>query len=150
MNATKRPPALAGFLEDLHRLYDEMLDHFDFQPFREKGLWGRMVYPDIDVIENDNGFTVSCELPGLERKDLDVSIAGQVLSIKGGKKEMKTIREGEVTRKTSWFNAFYRSLPLPAGVDVLRSWAELKNGVLMIVLPRKRGVEARPVSVQRA
>src|SRR4030042_4585558 len=113
MNRTKRPAELAGFLEDLNRLYGDMLEHFDFRPFREKGLWGKLVYPEIDVIENDKGFTVSCELPGLERKDLAVSIAGQVLSVKGGKKEEKMIKDGGVLRKASWFNAFYRSLPLP-------------------------------------
>ena len=150
MNVVKRPVELAGFLEDLNRLYDEILDHFDFRPFREKGLWGKMVYPGIDVIENDNGFTVSCELPGLERKDLNVSIAGKVLSIKGGKKEEKTIMDSGMIRKASWYNAFYRSLPLPPGIDVIKSWAELKNGVLMIVLPRKKAADVRRFSLQRS
>jgi HSP20 family protein len=149
MNITKRPAELAGFLEDLNRLYEEMLDHFEFRPFQEKGLWGRMGYPDIDVIENGNGFTVSCELPGLERKDLDVSIAGNVLSIKGGKKEEKVIKDCGVLRKSSWFNAFYRALPLPSDVDILHSWAELKNGVLMIVLPRKKTAEVKQFSSHR-
>jgi HSP20 family protein len=150
MHLAKRPAVLAGFLEDLNRLYEEMLDHFDFRPFRETGLMGRMAFPEIDVAENDNGFTVSCELPGLARKDLVVAIASNVLTIKGGRQEEKTIKDNGVFRKSSWYNAFYRSLPLPAGIDVLRSWAELKNGVLILVLPRKKTTEARQISLQRA
>jgi HSP20 family protein len=150
MEVRRRSPELSGFLEDFSRLYEEMLDHFDFRPFRETGIFGRRTTPPVDVKENANGYTVSCELPGLDRQDLAVSIAGNVLSIKGGKKEEKTFKEGNLLKKATWYNAFYRSLPLPPSVDVLKSWAELKNGVLIVMLPKRKEVEARHLAHQRA
>jgi HSP20 family protein len=149
MEVMNRPPELSGFLADFNRLYEEMLDHFDFHPIRETGLFGRQVAASIDVRENDNGYTVSCELPGVGQHDLAVSITGNVLSIKGGKKEEKMIREGALYKKASWYNAFYRSLPLPPAIDIMKSWADLKNGVLIIMLSKRKEVEARPLAVQR-
>jgi HSP20 family protein len=149
MNIAKRPPVLAGFLEDLNRIYNEILNHFDFRSFYEKALWKEKMYPEIDVMENSEGFTVSCTLPYLMSKDVDVSVAGNVLSIKGGKKEEYIIEEDGGRRKASRYHAFYRSLSLPPGVEVLQSWAELKNGVLTIVLPRKKTADVRQFSLQR-
>ncbi len=139
MVAMKNPPELSGFVRDFGRLCDEMVDYFKFRTFRDGGLFERPVGPEVAVRENANGYTVSCELPGLSRNDVAVSIAGNVLVIRGGKSGEKTVRSGAGLRTMSRRDSFVRSLPLPLSVDVLQSWAELKNGVLIVMLPKRVG-----------
>ena len=74
-------------------LQEEINDLFRFDRSPEgRGLFDHSVSPSIDVVEGDHEFTVTCELPGLEEKDIDVSIASNVLTIKGQKMDENEVK----------------------------------------------------------
>lgn len=131
---------------DLRTLQKEINSLFDFDHFPTMtGLFDRSFSPAIDVVENENGYTVACELPGFEQKDIDVTLASNVLTIKGQKKEEE--RKGKYYKKESWSGAFQRTLPLPVSVDGDKITAALKDGVLSIVLPKKEEVKPKQIAV---
>jgi HSP20 family protein len=85
---------------ELDRLQDEINDLFDVDRFpTTSGLFERPVSPAIDVIENPENYKVICELPGIDLKDIDVSITSNVLTIKGEKKRIKRRRKANITEK---------------------------------------------------
>lgn len=112
------------------------------------GLFDRNVTPAIDFIEGENEFTVICELPGLEEKDLEVSIASNVLTLKGTKNTEKEQNKGKYYKKESWTGSFQRTLALPHTVDSEKISAQLKNGVLRIVLSKKEELKPKQITVE--
>jgi HSP20 family protein len=119
-------------------------------PFSEMApLWAReeraAFEPDFDVKETEDAFVFSADLPGMEAKDVDVTLSDNRLSI-SGTKEQKTEEKGETFyRCERSYGAFSRSFTLPMGVDKDRSNAELKNGVLTVTINKKP--EARPKQI---
>jgi len=133
---------------DFKKLQNEINNLFDFDAFPSTtGLFDRSFSPAVDVSENPNGYTVTCELPGLELKDIDVSIASNVLTIKGQKKDEKEEKKGKFFRKESWSGSFQRTLPLPISIDAEKIQAELKDGILSIVLPKKEEAKPKQIAV---
>ena len=136
-------------VSDFNRLQDEINKLFDFDKYVPmNGLFDRVSSPSIDVIEGENEFTVSCDLPGVELKDLDLSIANNILTLKGEKKEEKTAKEPKVYRKETWAGSFQRTLNLPNTVDSNKIEAVMKAGVLTITLPKKEEVKPKQIAVK--
>jgi HSP20 family protein len=132
----------------LDRLQDEINDLFDFgQLPATAGLFDRPVTPAVDILENPGDFKVTCELPGIDQKDIDVSITSNVLTIKGEKKEDRELKEGKYYRKESRTGSFQRTLSLPTSVDSEKINAELKDGILTITLPKKEEVKPKQITV---
>jgi HSP20 family protein len=129
-------------------LQDEINELFDIDRSQaERGLFDHRFSPSIDIVEGNHVFTVSCELPGLEEKDIDVSIASNVLTIKGEKKSENEVKKDKYFRKESWSGSFQRTLPLPASVDSQNVNAELKNGILIIKLPKTEEAKTKQITV---
>lgn len=131
---------------DFKTLQEEINALFDVDQFSSSaGLFDHNVSPAIDVVEGEHEFSVSCELPGLDRKDIDVSIASNVLTIKGEKKEDKEEKENRYYKKETWSGSFQRTVPLPSSVDMNKIDAQLEDGILTITLQKKE--EARPKQI---
>src|SRR5579872_4779624 len=116
-----------GFLQTpFYRDVDNFF-HRDFNP---------AVKPAIDIVEKDNAFMVTAELPGLETKDIDLQIQDGVLTIKGEKSEEKeeTTKDRYVSERR--YGSFRRALQLPDSVDADKIDASYKSGVLTIMLPK--------------
>ncbi|MBB4285729.1 Hsp20/alpha crystallin family protein [Roseospira goensis] len=119
---------------DMNRAFDDFWGALDrpFGPFGP-GFGARAA---TDVVETDGGVEVTVELPGMEEKDIDLSVVGDSLVIKGEKKiEKKEEKTGYYVAERS-YGSVYRSVPLPAGVDAAGIKAAFKNGVLTVTLPR--------------
>ena len=133
---------------DFKRLQNEINNLFDFDHLPSStGLFDRSFSPAIDVVEGSNDYTVTCELPGLDQKDVDVSIASNVLTIKGQKKDEHEEKKGKFFGKESWSGSFQRTLPLPMSVAGDKVQAELKDGILKIVLPKKEEAKPKQIAV---
>ena len=140
-NQDSERPAVS-LQREMNRLFDDFFGRdFFVEPFRGIGEWR----PALDVAETDTSVVVKADLPGLEVKDLDVSIRGDLLTIKGEKKEEKEEKTKSYHRVERHYGSFERSVRLPATVKADRVNASFKNGVLHIELP-KTG-EARQKSV---
>ena len=134
---------------EMRSLQNEINNLFDIDSYpTNTGLFDRKVSPAMDVIEKEHDFLLICELPGLEQDEVDLSIASNVLTIKGIKKEEKENSKGSYFKKESWSGTFQRTLPLPASVDVEKIHAELKNGILRVTLPKKEEAKPKQISVK--
>ena len=96
-----------------------------------------------DVVETDNAIEVSIELPGMEMKDIEVTVNDDMLTVKGEKKiERQEEKKGYYLSERS-YGAIYRTIPLPPGVDGEKAQASFKNGVLTIKLPQTPEAQAK-------
>jgi len=134
---------------DLKDLQDEINDLFEVDRFpATTGLFDRSLSPALDVIEGDQDFTVRCELPGIEKKDLDVTITSNILTIKGEKKGKTEEGESDYFKKESWSGSFQRTVSLPNTADSEKLSAELKDGILTVKLPKKEEAKPKQISVK--
>jgi HSP20 family protein len=136
-------------MDEIQRLQTSINDLFDFPRFpTRRGLFDRAMSPAIDVTENDDGYTVSCDLPGVKQKDVSLSIASNVLTIKGEKKGEFRKEGRNVFRKETWEGSFQRTISLPTEVDSGKVEAELKDGVLKITLPKREEVKPKQIELK--
>jgi HSP20 family protein len=99
--------------------------------------------PRSDVVETDDGIEVSIELPGLDEKEVEVTLTDEALTIRGEKKiERREEKRGYYVSERS-YGAIYRSIPLPAGVDSEKAEATFRNGVLTVRLPQSPEAKAK-------
>jgi HSP20 family protein len=142
-----RPSEVFDPMTELDRMREEFDRFFGLEPMIS-GLFDRVKSPAIDVVEKDDAFVVTCDLPGVEMKDLEVNIANNVLTIKGEKKDSREVKDAKVYRQESWFGSFQRTLSLPDIVDPDKIEAVMKDGVLKITLPKKEEVKPKQIAVK--
>ena len=133
----RRDP-FASFQREMNQLVDHFFSGFNLSswaPF-ERGV-ARTFTPRVDVAETDREIKVSAELPGMEEKDIDVSLTRDTLTIKGEKMEEKEEKGKDYYRMERSFGSFTRSIPLPVEVDTDKVEATFKKGVLTVTLPKK-------------
>ncbi len=108
--------------------------------------------PRVDVSETDDAVLVKAELPGMEEKDVDVTLDNHQLIMKGEKKEEKEDKVRGVQRVERSYGSFYRSIPIPADVDEDKIEANFKRGVLDIKLPKTQAdkEKRRKIEVKKA
>src|ERR1700760_4847187 len=94
------------------------------------------VTPAIDIVEKDNTFEISAELPGLEAKNIELSLSGDILTIKGEKNEEQEEKTKDRFVSERRYGSFRRSLQLPSSVDATKIDASFKSGVLSVTLPK--------------
>lgn len=106
--------------------------------------------PKVDVAETDTEIKVSAELPGLEEKDIEVSLGSDLLTIKGEKKAETQERLLSYHISERAYGSFSRSIALPAGIDANAVSAAFKNGVLTITIPKTQEAvkEAKRIAVK--
>ena len=135
-----------GTFDWLQRQINEL---FDFPRFPEsQGLFDRRVSPAIDVVEHADRFTVECDLPGIDQKDIDISIALGVLTIRGEKKTEKKSEKSKVYKKETWEGSFQKTVSLPTGVDADKVEATFTDGVLKITLPKREEAKTKKIELK--
>jgi HSP20 family protein len=132
---------------EFSRLQNEINRLFDFDyPGGMSGLFDRHVSPAIDVVEKSDEIVVYCDLPGIKKEDVDLSIAGSVLTIKGEKK--KETDKGKSYRDETWSGSFQRTISLPEIVDPNKVDASMKDGVLSISLAKMEDKKPKQIEVK--
>jgi HSP20 family protein len=122
---------------DMNRVFDNFFRSFDtgfMSPFSE--MSEGMFQPKVEVKENANDLRVSVELPGIDDKDLDVSITDDGLTISGEKREEKEENTRGYYRMERSYGSFQRRIPFPCSIDKDKAEATFKKGVLNVVLPK--------------
>ena len=92
--------------------------------------------PKIDLIDRESEVVVRVELPGVDKKDLDVSISGDILTIKCTSGKELTEEKGDYYRSEIRKDSISRTITLPAGVDTTKTDAKFKDGLLELSLPK--------------
>ena len=133
--------------EEVDRLFEDFGRGFGRFPFgrtglvlepfwRSEGTFGPAL-PAVDVVEKESAFQISAELPGLDEKDVGITLADDVLTIRIEKKEEeKEEKDKNYYRSERRFGSFQRAFELPPGIDQGRIEASFRKGVLKVVLPK--------------
>lgn len=120
-------------IKEMNRLFEDFLKGFALEPFGKRT--GAAFEPKVNVSEREKEIVVSAELPGMDDKDIDVSLRKNELTIQGEKKEEKEEKESYHRMERS-YGSFKKTLPLPCEVEDDKVEAQFKNGVLTITLPK--------------
>jgi HSP20 family protein len=118
------------------------------------------IVPSVDVAETDKEIEITAELPGLERKDIEISLEDDTLTIRGEKKveteEDAKKDKGSANNNKNYhlsersYGVFYRVLQLPPGIDPSSVKATMSNGVLKIAIPKPVRTQAKKIEVKEA
>lgn len=138
-------------IDSLHREMDRMFDEL------WNGRWPAglvesgsraEIMPQLDLTEDDQAFHINVELPGMDEKDVDLTLSDRTLTIKGEKKEEKEAQEKDIHRRERTYGYFRRSLELPAEVDADKIAASFRKGVLTIDLPKSQQAQEQTKRIE--
>lgn len=133
---------LLSLQRDINRVFDDFWSRFDRSAGALNGLLS-VTGPRTDVTEADGSVEVAVELPGMDEKDIDVSLSDDVLTIRGEKKAEREEKKKGYYLAERTYGSFYRSIPLPPGVDSEKAEAQFKKGVLTVTLPKTPEAQAK-------
>ena len=103
----------------------------------------------IDVKEDDAAYTVQAEVPGVPKEDINVSIDGNVVSLRAEVRQHDQKKDGEkLLRSERYYGAVARSFQLPVEVDAAQARARYDNGVLVLTLPKKQGNKTQRLAIE--
>ena len=159
---TARPSRALSPFEEMDQLMERM--NRLFESFSPRGLlrpgrwewpsWGELAMPfegrmpRVDMIDRDEEVVVRAELPGVEKKDLDVSMTENTVTIKGSTSHEAKEEKGDYYRSEMSRGSFTRTLTLPGEVDGSKAKATFKDGVLELTLPKIESSKRRTIKVE--
>ena len=140
-------------LADPFAAYEELQEQINrlFEDNRSpgpNGIFEQAFSPALDVTESPDAYELECDLPGIEIGDIDISIAGNVLTLKGEKKKGGKRDATRVFREEVRGGRFQRTLQLPLAVDAEKIEAVLRDGVLRVTLPKREELKPRQIAVK--
>jgi len=128
-----------AFRRQMDSLFDNFLEDFggrSFFPAWSGGSALKSFNPKFDIAEAEDAWHITAEMPGMEQKDLDITLDNGALTIKGEKKQEKEEKHKEYFLSERGYGLFQRSFALPEGTDPENIKAEFKNGILKLDLPK--------------
>jgi HSP20 family protein len=139
--------------EEMDRLFDSYFSRGWLNPFQWPSLpkatapfEGRM--PKIDLIDRENEFVIKAELPGVDKKDLDISVTANSVTIKGATRHEEKEEKGDYYRCEISRGSYARTMSLPADVDEEHTKATFKDGILELTLPKLKQTKRHSVKVE--
>ncbi len=141
---------LAPWGGNLRREMERFFDRFAepaWEPFETMaGDW----LPRLDVSEEKDAIVVKAEMPGVDPKDLEITLTGDLLTLKGEKTKEVEDKEARYHHVERTYGAFLRSVRLPAAVEAGKVTASFKNGVLMVTMPKTPAAKGTMIPVKAA
>jgi HSP20 family protein len=144
--AKTKVPAPGDIFDTWRRNVDRLFD--DFGGFA--ALSPLKLSPRLDVTDTDGVIEVTAELPGLEEKDVDVSVEDGALTISGEKKAQTEKKEKNYVYSERSYGSFVRRIPLPSGVDAKSVNAKMNKGVLTVTVTKPTSAKATKIEVKSA
>ena len=134
------------FKNEMDRLFDRF---FDWRPTLFGSEDSRWV-PSVDISETPKAVIIKAEVPGMDPKDIQVSISNNILTIQGEKRHEKEEEDENLHRVERSYGSFYRSIQLPAEVESDKADAKYKNGILKLKLPKTREESLKKIEIKAA
>jgi len=141
---TWRP--IFGTIEPFRREMEDLMGRF-FAEEERNGQLAKTWSPRLDVEETDRELLVKADLPGVDPKNVEVSVENGVLTVRGEKKEEKEEKKKNYHRVERFCGTFYRAVPLPTGLDAEKVTATSANGVVTIAIPKKPEAMPKKITV---
>ena len=139
-----RPFEFERMRKEMDRLWDSFSEGKSARRAREEGEW----LPSLDVSETKGDLVVKAELPGIDPKEIDISLNEGVLVIKGEKKQEREEKEEGYHLVERSYGSFTRSIKLPREVQNEKISASYKNGVLKIILPKSEEAKKKEIKIK--
>ena len=125
------------------RFFDRFFDEFDFPELTDQKQW----LPKVDVSETDDHVVVRAEVPGMDKKDISITMSEGILTIQGEKKHEKEEEKENYRVVERRYGSFSRSLRVPRGVDADKIEASYKDGVLKVAIPKSESEKSRKIEI---
>jgi HSP20 family protein len=142
---------------EIDQIFDDFGSGFWNRPFRslarlERDLSRSISAPAVDVAESDKAYEITAELPGLDEKNINITVANGALTIKGEKREETEEKKKDYYVSERRYGAFERQFTLPDSVNPDKIEATFKNGVLKVTLPKTEEAQkpAKTINVKAA
>lgn len=138
-------------LENLEKRMTDLFDRFQERFFggeRGRSVWGEEWAPAIESRKDNGNIIVKADLPGVDPKEISISIVGNELRIEGERKREEKKEEKDYFYQEVSYGKFVRSVTLPEGVDADSIKANYKNGVLELTMPAPKQVEGKKVQIE--
>ena len=132
---------------DMQAEVNRLFDNFLGRPAQQPGGMERVWAPAVDMYETKDALMVAAELPGLNEKDIHLSITGDVLSVRGERQWNQEVKQESYYRGERWYGKFERSLPLPMPVQADKVTAKYRDGVLTITLPKVEEIRPKEIKI---
>jgi HSP20 family protein len=133
---------LVDIQAQMNRLFDNFLGQPTSPPVMER-VWA----PAVDMYETKNEVVISAELPGLDEKDIHLSITGDLLTIQGERRWNDNVKDASHYRRERWFGKFERTLSLPMPVETSQVKATYRDGVLTVKLPKAEEIKPKEIKI---
>ena len=140
-------------IDEMRRERERLFEEF-FEPARRRRWWGGrpsaegVIVPNIELYDRKNEIVLRAEIPGVEKKDIDLTITENALTIKGEIKRQEEVKDEDYYAAEIRYGTFSRTIPLPVEVDSENAKATYKNGILEIVLPKKEEAKPKEIKVE--
>lgn len=125
---------------DLNRAFNRSLSR--------GGNWGSSFEPSVEIREDENHFVVHADVPGLEKKDIQVMVEGRSLILKGERKQEKESKTKGYHYSERFYGSFMRALELPTEIDAAKIKAAYQNGVLEVTLPKSENAKPKQIDIE--
>lgn len=123
---------------EMDRLFDSVLRQFGSWP---DALRSRLSWPSVEVSDGDKAVIVTAEMPGMDEKDIEVSLDGTILTLRGEKRSEQEDKDRRFSER--FYGRFERQIELPTEVKEEGIEASFRNGVLTVTLPKSEAAQSR-------
>lgn len=147
-------PPFESLRSEIDRLFDDFAPNLWHRPLasalmrRVPRLSDLDVAPAVDLAETEKSYEITCELPGMEEKDIEVAISNGILTIRGEKQEEKEEKKKEYVHSERRYGSFQRTFRMPDGVDAEKIVANFSKGVLSVTLPKTQEAQQNERKIQ--
>ena len=126
----------------------EAMDHLFDDAFTNPIRLHNGTMPAIDLYQTDESVVVKAALPGLKAEDVQISVSGEALTLKGEFHQDNEVKEATNHLKEQRYGSFERSVMLPTDVETEKAKAEFENGILTVTLPKAEQVRPKTISIK--
>ena len=138
-------PVLQHPIAEMERAFDRFFGHR--WPLDNLSQAGGLRMPSLDVVDRETEVLVRVEIPGIDKKDINVSLTDNVLTVKGQTSKEEKEEKGDYHRNEISSASFARSIAVPTNLDVSKTVASLKDGILEIKLPKVESSKRSNITV---
>ena len=139
---------VSPFRQEMNNLMESFFGGWDLDPFRGFESAAGDFMPSVDVKEDDRQIKITVELPGMDEEDIDVTLSGDSVTIRGEKNEETEDKGKGYYRSERRYGSFHRVIPLTSEIDEDKVEAKFKKGVLSLKLPRTEEAARRSKKIQ--
>ncbi len=129
----------------MQREMDNVMNSFFQSPTRQSENWGLA----LDVVENENDYTITAAVPGVKEEDLEITLENHVLTIKGETKFEEVTEGSRYHVQERRYGSFIRNLRLPQEIDAEGIEADYSDGIVTVRVPKTEAVQPKRIAVNR-